>query len=43
MPLKGIILIFTLAIIFAFVERNKIYEWLTSVFSDDNNTNDDDN
>lgn len=43
MPLKGIILIFTLAFIYAFIERDKIYEWLTSAFSDDNNTNDDDN
>ena len=41
MPLKGIILIFTLVLVFAFVERNKIYEWLTSVLSDDNDTDDD--
>jgi hypothetical protein len=43
MPLKGIVFIFTIAILYVIFDYKKIYQWLTSAFSDDNNTNDDDN
>ena len=41
MPIKGIILIFIIAIVCAVIERNNIYSWLTSVLSDDNYTDED--
>jgi hypothetical protein len=43
MPLKGIIFLFTVVIICAVLERDKIYRWLTSEFSDDKHIEDDDN
>ena len=39
MSLRGIIFILTIAIVYAVIERDKIYNWLTSVMSDDNNNN----
>ena len=43
MPLKGILLIIIVAIVFAVICRDDIYLWLTSEFSDDNYIDDDDN
>lgn len=35
MPIKGLILLFMITIIFAIIYRNEIYEWYTSEISDD--------
>ena len=37
MPVKGVIFILMCAIIYGVIERNKIYKWLTSEISDDDN------
>lgn len=34
MPIKGIILIFAIAILVAVLERDAVYDWLCSVFND---------
>ena len=41
MPIKGLILIFALTIILAFVYRAEIYSWLNSELSDFDDTNND--
>lgn len=39
MPFRGIIFILAIVTIYAVIDREKIYKWLTSVMSDDNNNN----
>lgn len=39
MSLRGIIFILAIVIVYAVLDRDRIYNWLTSVMSDDNNNN----
>ena len=43
MPIRGIILIFLVAMVAALCCREEIYEWFTSEFSDEDHKNDEEN